>query len=71
MEAKPFVELIECPKCAGELVRKEGIFAIRGDRPVLAALGVVTRGRKEYPGLCCEECVELYPTKEWIEALNE
>jgi hypothetical protein len=66
-----FVEATACTKCQGALVRKDGVFALRGgDRPALEALGVVSQGRKRYPGLCCEDCVMIYPTKEWIDALN-
>jgi hypothetical protein len=31
---------------------------------------LVRKDGVKYPGLCCEDCVQLYPTKEWIDALN-
>lgn len=69
---KPFVEAAACTKCNGPLVRKEELFALRdGNRSVLEALGIFPRGFKKYPGLCCENCVILYPTKEWIDALGD
>jgi hypothetical protein len=67
-----FVEAAECEKCKGPLVRKENIFRLRGRRKVHDDLGVSTfdRGGDGYPGLCCEECVRVHPTKEWIDALD-